>query len=387
MSEDSHTVTSSTGWLGRIGESIKGFLFGLLLIVVSFPVLFFNEGRAVKTEKTLDEGASSVAAVPADTIDPKNDGKLVYMTGDTEIPELAVSDETFKVAAIALKLRRKVEIYQWKEEEKTETKNKMGGGEERVTTYTYTKKWSDRPINSAHFNDKQNHVNPEPALSEQQWDVGKVDLGAFTLSSGLVRQINNFTALSNPNAAELPEQIAGKKLHKEGAGFYLGSDPASPSIGDLRITHETALPGAVSLIAKQKSNTFEPFIAKAGGTIELLSIGTVSAESMFAAAHASNRLLTWGLRLLGFVLMLFGFSLLFRPLSVLADVVPLIGDIVGVGTDIVALLLSLSISLLVISVAWIFYRPLVGVPLALAAVVGFVFLIRKLMAQKSAKLA
>ena len=114
----------------------------------------------------------------------------------------------------------------------------------------------------------------------------------------------------------------------------------------------------------------------------MLSTGAVTAEAMFAAAHASNRMLTWGLRLLGVVLMFIGFSLLFRPLSVLADVVPFIGNVVGVGTGIVALLLSVPLSLLVISVAWIFYRPMVGVPLAIAAVVGFAFLIRKLMAQK-----
>ena len=85
--------------------------------------------------------------------------------------------------------------------------------------------------------------------------------------------------------------------------------------------------------------------------------------------------------------MLVGFSLLFRPLSVLADVVPFIGNIVGAGTGFVALLLSLPLSLLVISVAWIFYRPLIGIPLVIAAVAGFVFLIRTLMAQKSKRLS
>jgi hypothetical protein len=46
------------------------------------------------------------------------------------------------------------------------------------------------------------------------------------------------------------------------------------------------------------------------------------------------------------------------------------------------LLLSLPLSLLVISVAWIFYRPLIGIPLVIAAAAGFVFLVRTLMAQK-----
>ena len=51
------------------------------------------------------------------------------------------------------------------------------------------------------------------------------------------------------------------------------------------------------------------------------------------------------------------------------------------------MLLSLPLSLLVISVAWIIYRPLIGIPLVIAAVAGFVFLIRTLMAQKKKRLS
>jgi Flp pilus assembly protein TadB len=61
------------------------------------------------------------------------------------------------------------------------------------------------------------------------------------------------------------------------------------------------------------------------------------------------------------------------------------GSIVGVGTGFVAFLLSLPLSLLVISISWIFYRPLVGIPLVILAVGGFVFLISKLFAQRKRK--
>lgn len=388
MSEHSYSVTSSTSWFGRIGGAIKGVLFGLLLIVISFPVLFLNEGRAVKTQKTLEEGASSVVKVSSEAVDAKNDGKLVYLSGNA-MAEGILADEPFKITSDALKLRRKVEFYQWKENKETKTEKKLGGGEETVTKYSYSKEWSDRPIDSSNFNQKHGYENPKPALTEAEWAKDPVKLDAFTLSPGLAAQIENFSALNTTAVAELPTEVAGKKLHKNGSEFYLGIDPATPAIGDLRVTHEVALPGSVSVIAKQKGETFEPFLAKAGGTIEMLNSGAVSAESMFAAAHASNKMLTWVLRLVGTVVMFIGFSLLFRPLSVLADVVPFIGNIVGVGTGIVALLLSVPLSLLVISVAWIFYRPLIGIPLAIVAVAGFVLLIRKLMAQKKsqAKLA
>lgn len=381
MSENSFTVTSSKGWFGRIGESIKGILFGLLLIVISFPVLFMNEGRAVKTRKTLDEGAKSVLSVSSETVSAANEGKLVHLTGKTAA-EGVLTDPEFGVSAAALKLLRKVEMFQWVEKTETKTEKKLGGGEETVTTYTYTKEWNDRAVDSSQFKKPQGHENPKPAVDGRAWSAKPITLGAFSLSDSLIAQIRNFTLLSGAGPVEQLEEIAGKKVHREANGLFLGADPAAPVVGDLRVRHEVALPGEVSVVARQIGNTFEPFVAKAGGSIEMLAEGTKSADSMFAAAQASNRMLTWGLRLLGVILMFFGFSLIFRPLSVLADLLPIAGTIVGVGTGFVAFLLTLPISLMVISVAWIFYRPLLGIPLAILAVAGFVLLGRKLIAER-----
>jgi predicted Kef-type K+ transport protein len=93
-------------------------------------------------------------------------------------------------------------------------------------------------------------------------------------------------------------------------------------------------------------------------------------------------MMTWILRLVGAVLMFVGFSMLFRPLSVIADVLPIAGTIVGAGTGLIAFLLTVVLSFSVIAVAWIFYRPLIGIPLILVAVAGLVFLVMKLMGQK-----
>ena len=380
MSENHFSETSSTGWFGRIGNSIKGVLFGIALIAVSLPVLFINEGRAVKTRKTLEEGAKSLVTVSAERAEPANEGKLAYLNGQAEA-EGTLEDDEFKVSAEALKLRRNVEFYQWVEDKKTETKKKLGGGEETVTTYDYSKKWSDKAIDSSGFKHPQGHENPAPAVTGKHWAAEPVTVGGFTLSPGLVSQIDNFSGVGGDAETELPETIAGKKLHREGGGFYLGENPASPQVGDIRVTHEAAMPGEVSVIAAQTGDGLGPYTAKAGGKIEMLETGKQSADSMFATAHQRNKFLTWGLRALGALLMFFGFSALFRPLSVLADVVPLFGTIVGAGTGLIAFLLTVVISFSVISVAWIFYRPLIGIPLILVAVAGLFLLVKKLMAQ------
>src|SRR4051812_752026 len=52
------TEHSSQSWGSRLLESIKSVLIGLVLFVVAFPLLFWNEGRAVHTAKCLAEGSS-----------------------------------------------------------------------------------------------------------------------------------------------------------------------------------------------------------------------------------------------------------------------------------------------------------------------------------------
>jgi hypothetical protein len=381
MSQDHFSSTSSTGWFGRIGDSIKGVLFGLVLIVVSVPVLFFNEGRARKTYLSLVEGASSVVAVSSEKPEPANEGKLIYFTGKA-VTEGTLEDPEFKVSSPALKLRRKLEFYQWEENKKTETKKKLGGGEETVTTYDYSKKWGDKAIDSSNFQHPQGHENPRPAVNTKEWTADPITVGGFTLSSGLIGQIGNFSSVRGDAAAELPEAISEKKVHREGGGFYLGERPGAPDVGDIRVTHEAALPGDVSVIAAQVGDGLGSYQTKAGDALEMLETGKQTADSMFATAQKNNTIMTWVLRGVGALLMFIGFTLLFKPLSVFADLLPIAGNIVGAGTGLIAFLLTVVISFSVIAFAWIFYRPLLGVPLLLVAVAGLVFLVMKLMAQK-----
>lgn len=50
-----------------------------------------------------------------------------------------------------LSLQRNVEMYAWVENKETTTKDKVGGGQEETTTYTYEKKWTDEPQDSSVF--------------------------------------------------------------------------------------------------------------------------------------------------------------------------------------------------------------------------------------------
>jgi hypothetical protein len=109
-------------------------------------------------------------------------------------------------------------------------------------------------------------------------------------------------------------------------------------------------------------------VAKNGKEKFLLYGGLLAAGEVVQGEERKAALLRWGLRGGGLLLMFLGFVLLLRPLSVLADVVPVFGSLVGFATGGFALLLSGAVSLTVIALAWLAFRPLVGIPLLVLAV-------------------
>lgn len=363
---DSFSEVTSQSWFGRIGSSIKGIIFGLILFIVAFPVLFWNEGRAVKTYKTLKEGKGQVITVESATVDAANEGKLVHMTGLATTEEI-LADATFGISENAIKIRRTVEMYQWQEKKSSSKKKRVGGSEKTTTTYNYSKVWSDKLISSSKFKKSSEHKNPSSMpYSENKVSAKTVKVGAFDLSSSLINKVGPYEKMAMDSSKTLPAEIASKgKIHD--GSFYIGTDPASPKVGDVRISFQIVKPLEVSLVSQQLGSSFEPFLSKTGKTLEMLSPGTLSTEAMFIQAEKSNATLTLILRVVGFVLMFIGLVMVLRPLSVLADVLPFLGNLVSMATGLVAFLVAGICALVTIAVAWVVYRPLLGVALLIAA--------------------
>ena len=371
MSNDSFTEVTSQSWFSRLGNAFKGIVIGIILVAIAFPLLFWNEGRAVKRYKTLKEGGGAVISISADSADAANQGKLVHVSGKA-VTEETLKDQTFGVSANAIKLLRTVEMYQWQQESSSEQKKKLGGGTETVTTYTYSKAWSNSLINSGNFKKPDGHQNPNQMEYQSKEQVaGKVTVGAFTLSPTLVNKIKAYTPLSLATNFTLPEGLADKSKVISNT-IYMGHEPSTPQIGDFRISFQEVKPHDISLVANQLNNTFEPYRAKAGGTIELLETGIHSADAMFQQAQKSNTILTWVLRVVGFIIMLIGFQMILAPLSVFADVLPILGSIVGVGTGLIASMVAGIFSFLTIAIAWFVYRPVLSIILiVIAGGIGF----------------
>ncbi len=355
-------------WGQRVASSVGGAVVGLVLFVGSFPLLWWNEGRSIKTYKSLNEGAAAVASVSAEQVDPGNDGKLVHVSGKATTNE-TLSDPDFGVAALAIRLERRVSMYQWTESSKSETRKKLGGGEETVTTYSYSKEWRDDVVDSSDFEEPAGHENPSRMdYPGTRWQAAGVTLGAFSLSDSLKGKIDK-PELVAVDASTLPalRERLGRKPWIQGSGLYLGENPGQPAIGDLNVSFYKTAPTEVSLVARQSATGFVPWTSSNGREIELLTLGTVPASSMFDAAQRENTFFTWLLRGGGFLLMAIGLAMFSGPLAVVADLIPFVGSVVRAGTGLVAFLIAVPLSAGTIGIAWFFYRPLVAIPLLVAA--------------------
>lgn len=388
------TETTRESWISRLGNSIRGILVGVVLFIVGFPVLFWNEGNSVRTAKALAEGEGACVALDsAAAIDSDYEGRLVHASAKAETSAI-LADEEFGVTANAIRLERQVEMFQWEEDSRTEEKKNLGGSVTKTTTYTYSKAWRDDLVDSSGFKEA-GHDNPAAmpyAPLEKQAE--EVRFGAFRLNERQIGRIGGEREFAFGQDYVCPvasAQRLGNILYVPGASAAVAATVAAagtnatngatatnapvavrnvasaPQIGDVRVSFRVVTPHDISIVAKQHGDTFVSYVAKNGKKVDMLADGVLDAAEMFASARRGNAMMTWLIRLIGFLLMFAGLSSVLKPLSVVGDVVPFIGNIIGIGVGFVAGTVALACALATVAVAWVFYRPVLGVVLLVAA--------------------
>ena len=400
---------TTTSYGQRMKKSGSSAGTGFVLFIAATILLFWNEGRTAKTYSMLKRAEKACVELKDITsVDNSFDGKLIHASGPAATNDV-LTDDFFKISLNAIKLSRSVEYYQWVEHSKTETKDNIGGGQTETTTYWYEQEWCYSPVNSANFeyqtdesgNDLTNIV-VVPNLDDDSQLAENVAFGAYSLPRDLVSQMGESKNLSldefpiNESVlSSLDTRIrtvrkgssSVKYTHVSGNMLYLGQDSANPQIGDMRVSFTYILPHDVSILAKVNGSTFEKHTdAKNGKTLLTLTDGTVSMAEMFATEKANNKALAWILRILGLVLLFIGFKNIFDILTNLLKVIPFLGNIAGLGAGLVAGALALVWGFLIIAIAWLFYRPLIGI-LFLALAGGLIWFLGKKSKEKKAAAA
>ena len=416
----------TTGYGTRVGNSFKAIGTGFILFCIGTALLWWNEGRTVKTEKMLDEvGGSYVEMENPNKKDASLDGELICGTA-LATTEDSLSDKQFGVGAKAIALHRRVEYYQWVEESNESSEDKLGGKEVTTTTYTYSKKWVSQPIESSEFKDPayQNKNTVLTTVEGSEQYAENVKFGAYQLNETLIHLISSREGLDlninkdllnqldknaqtayerfygvKKSAKQTVEQLAettvlsdsakavadslkavndsiiknavNKKdleyVHLAGNVLYFGRVPGSPEVGDVRVTFEKVVPAKVTVMAVVDGDSFKAFKAKNGKRFQRLVMGKKSGDEIIDIEKETNNMLLWVFRIFGVMLVIGGLKGIFGFLETILKVVPFIANIFGWGVGVVCTILGLVWSLIVIAIAWLFYRPILGITLLVIA--------------------
>jgi hypothetical protein len=156
-------------------------------------------------------------------------------------------------------------------------------------------------------------------------------------------------------------------VHLAGNILYYGRVPGSPEVGDVRVTFEKVVPAKVTVMAVVDGDSFKPFKAKNGKRFQTLVMGKKSGDEIIEAEKEANSALLWILRIVGILMVIGGLKGIFGFIETILKVVPFIAGIFGWGVGIVCTVIGVVWSLIVIAIAWLFYRPLLGISLLVLA--------------------
>ncbi|MBR4775884.1 MAG: TMEM43 family protein [Bacteroidales bacterium] len=350
-----YTETTRTSYGKRLGNSLRGIGTGFLLFIGGTVLLWWNEGRAVRTTAMLKEAqGQTVEMADISRIDPSFEGKLVHAVGLAETAD-SLFDSQFNVGTRGIAMKREAKYYQWVEKSHSETKDKIGGESETTTTYTYDLEWTDSPVNSADFHESQyrGENTVKQNVDDMTWYADTVTFGAYRLNESQIRGIDSYTTLP----------VAG-----DSTMIYIGEDPGKPDVGDVMITYtQISTPQKISIIAKVTGDSFTHFTAKNGETLSVLEKGEVSKDEMFDHLIKANKFWLWALRIIGFFLVFYGLKGIFSIIETLFKVLPFLANIIGWGVGLVCGLVAFVWTILIVVISWIAHRPILGISLLVVA--------------------
>jgi hypothetical protein len=208
-------------------------------------------------------------------------------------------------------------------------------------------------------------------------EAKELKVGVYKLSSAFNSKISANKTYNGLEDAKVPE---GYKVYNS----YItnSEEPDSPQVGDVRISFNYADYTDVTVMGKLNWDTIVEYTTKEKTNITYFIDGTHDGAYIISSIEKGNKFMKWVLRLIGTILIIGGIASLFGPLTTLSSYVPILGKLVSGATGIISIFVGLAISLVVIAISWIIFRPLLGIAL-LAIAILLVFLAKKFATKKA----
>lgn len=291
---------------------------GVLLFVLSFVVLWINEGlplraeiAAASTEVSADDNSARVSGIisatgPLRTTGPVADPLYVASTSDW------------------LDLHRVVEVYAWHQIAEVQEERRPFWFRKRTTTYTYVLDWTSSPQDSSQFHQPDGHQNREVPVPSVRFRGPGLQLGAWSLQ--LPDWSPPLPGLQRIHTSELDFAPATGAVTPVGHYLYLGDAAAdNPAVGDVRISFHGSPQGIVAtMFGAIDKGTLAPHSTRKSMFFDLLAGQREGAIEILAYEDTMRLVL---LRVLGFAMMWGGLFLLGSMVFLLLDILPFAGTV------------------------------------------------------------
>jgi len=339
-------------------------LIGGAMLLTGSGILFWNEGRAVRTAAALDEGLRDVLIPETqEVVFDENNGALVLISGKLDIQD-SLKDEKYGISMPSVKMRKIVQVYQWYETEDSVTAGREAADSHVEKSYSYSTDWLDHHVDSSNFASTLGHHNPH----KDSWPVNsslvtnsRVKIGGFLLGSDLKEKFGDF----KPFTSDFKPANADFKIY---AGlYYHSSNHWSPEVGDWRVQFSYAGRHGeeFTMVGRQSGREIRPYQTSAGEDILLLRPGLRDVSEVFNSEQWNNRTATWIYRLAGWLVSFLGLSCMSTLLEIFMDQHPLVRRVVSLSITNLHFSVSITVTLFIIGVAWVLYRPLLALLLVL----------------------
>lgn len=314
------------------GKSPSKIIFGLILLIAAIGLITWNEEEPAYRYKVYQDGPGNATVLPAPQINSANDGRLVYFTGPV-ISEAILRDRQLGMEAKAIKIKRKILLYQWAESKIEEPASGTDGGQvmdidgqvKMAEKYKYEKGWYEtlnetlsfkKPINSI---TGELRVNPSHMIFQpDDVTVSEVKIGDFVVPVSAVAQFSNYEKLPVPeeNIENFPEDWKTRVKIVDGE-YYIGRGTLeAPQVGDYRISYEAVMPGFIAtVLGKQHVGTIEPYLSQYNGALREIKVGAHSLEEMFSNLPKADPIMEWGGRVVAIIIAFIGAKIFLSGLN------------------------------------------------------------------------
>jgi len=427
---ESTTTVSSYNRGASTGGSTPfcNIFFGLTLVFGGIYTIGWNERRTVCKNQGLLNAEEVFVTAKCDQPPTNYEGKLVLLSCPLQtenMPRYLAADLDVKYGNFnkvfgdvrGLCFNQEMKIFLCKESKTVKCVKHDGDGncKKEKTEFRYDLDYSDQFVDSRDFykdskgdvvdsakHAKQNEcgteLNPKPnsfpfQLIASAARPDAVKMGKWLLDSEQVHRLTkNCDEVVAPKQAELqsfnqeqkqpiqaikPDNVWADNLNN----FYSCSLDAQ-SIGCIKLQFFTKAPKFVTLLYYIKNSSFSVYTTPPSwicspDTLSHIQEGYISSDELFKMFQDHEYVFRWTFRLLGFITIYGGLYMFFSPIEWLAHHIPFCGNCIGgaIGCFLHAMegLIAFGISLITISIMWIFMRPLIGITLLLfgLAFIGF----------------